>query len=204
MSPSLPSPPRPTESRGGATGRQDSRGDDERQPAAPHRPLDRGAPGAPPGPGLPRRRRPRLLRRLRDHHPRVARPPGAGAARHPGDGDRDRPGPRAHRAGGDARRPSSSRSAASRLRCPTVDGRASCRALNVLRQYDESEVAAAWATMRARLARADSSSRERATRSAASRRGWASALPAPSRSRSRCDSRGSRCRRSSRSDCRRC
>ena len=46
------------------------------------------------------------------------------------------------------------------------------RAFNVLRQYDEAEVAGAWATTIAGWRATASSSTARATSSAGSRRGW--------------------------------
>ena len=113
------------------------------EPAAPRRPLDRGAAGAAPH-RRSARRRPRL-RGVGDHDPRTARPAGPGAARRAGGGHRDRSASGCGCRGGYAATASRSSSAASRSR-PTAPP-AVIRALNVLRQYDESEVAAAWATM---------------------------------------------------------
>jgi hypothetical protein len=88
---------------------------------------------------------------------------------------------------------------------PTPDGRrpAVIRAFNVLRQYDEADVDAAWRSMAARLAPAGSSSRARATSSAASRAGSASRSPVRGPSPSACADPASRRRRWWPSACRR-
>ena len=135
---------------------------DEHQPAAPRRPVDRRAAGAA-ARRRPLRRRPRVRRERRDR--RSSSPP-ASRRRGPtwrcwasrsipsGCASRGSSSPAPARATATSRPtcPSRSASAASRCRRPAGRRPAVIRAFNVLRQYDEAEVAGAWRSMSARLA----------------------------------------------------
>ena len=126
--------------------------DHQPQPAAPHGPLDRRRPRRRAAPRRrPRRRRPRLRRRALDRR---------GAAGPAADGPARRRGSSASRSTRRGSRPRGRTSATGldfrhggfEVPLPGSGRPVLIRAANVLRQYDEDEVAAVWARLCARLA----------------------------------------------------